>query len=251
MRVHDEAVSAAAGGPARRVPTWSGLALGAAAGLLNIGFAAESALPGPAMVGATVVSDLSIPSRPWSWAFRSADALSALCLLALCLLVTARGRRPAERSRLRLAWPTAWALTSAFAVSTLVAAVVTETCAPTSDASCPDQLSDASPVDLLHDLVSSAGTVCGILAALLLAVAVRHTRWLSAANLVAAAVACLTGALFVVLQARPEDDLAGWAQRGQIVGLSAWFLVAGLTADRVAGSRAGSAPGRRREKMRA
>jgi hypothetical protein len=226
------------------------MVLGVAAGLLNIGFAAESALPGPARVGVTVVSDLSIPSRPWSWAFRSADALSALCLLGVCLVVRAGRRRPEDASRLRFAWPAAWALAAAFGASTLVASVVTETCAPTSDPSCPDQLGDASAVDLVHDLVSSVGTACGIVAALLLAVAVRRTRWLSALHAAAAVLACAAGLLFVVLQAQPQVDVAGWLQRAQIVALSAWFAVAGLTADQVARSGPASPLGRRHEKMR-
>ncbi|HET8616970.1 MAG TPA: DUF998 domain-containing protein [Actinomycetales bacterium] len=239
------------GGGATRRGSVAGAVLGGVAGVLNLGFVAEWALSGPARVGATAVSDLSIPSRPWSWAFRSADAVSALCLLALCLLVRARRRRPAERGRFRFAWPAAWTLAAAFATSTLLAAVVTETCAPAYDPGCPERLSDASVVDVVHDVVSSAGTACGILAALLLAVAVRRARRLSASHAVAAALASVTGLVFVALQARPQDDLSGWAQRGQILALSAWFVVAGLTADHIARAGVEEGPGRRHEKMRA
>jgi hypothetical protein len=222
--------------------------LGVLAGVLNLSFVLESLLPGPARVGVTVVSDLSVPGRPWSWLFRAADAGSALCLLALCVLLLRRrssaGPRPA-----RVAWVAATVATAVFAVSTLVAATVTETCAASSDPSCPSDVAQASTTDLVHDAVSSVGSTAGVLAALVLAVVLRRTRWLAGLHGAAFAAAAASGLLFVAWQAQPHDDLFGWAQRVQIVVLSAWFVVVGVTADGV--TRATSSPRSGHERMRA
>jgi hypothetical protein len=205
-----------------------------AAALLNLSFVAESLLPGPLRAGSTVVSDLSVPGQPWSWAFRLADAGSALCLLALCLLALRRPspRRQRAPSRSPALWRLGWVATAAFAGSTLVASVVTETCAPATDPSCRDNLAVASSADIVHDAVSSGGTLFGVLAALAFAVVLRRTRWLAALHGTAFAVAASSGLMFVVLQARPDDGVSGWVQRVQILALSAWFVVLGLTASR-------------------
>jgi Protein of unknown function (DUF998) len=230
----------------------SGVALGVAAGVLNCSFMLESLLPGPAHVGATVVSDLSVPTRPWSWVFRAADAGSALCLLALCIALASR--RPDDEddgSRLsRTAWTVGLVATTTFAASTLLAAVVAETCAPSFDPSCPPGLAVASLTDAVHDTISSVGSSCGVLASLAFAVALRRTRWFCALHGTAFVVTALSGLLFVALQAGAQDNLSGWVQRGQIVALSAWLGVLGLTADRARRERPRVAAETRRERMR-
>ena len=227
--------------------TRSGLVLGLLACLLNLSFTLEVLLPGPARVGATVVSDLSVPTRPWSWLFRATDAGSALCLLALCIVLLRR--RSALRDRTSAAWTAATLATALFAVSTVVAAIVTETCAPATDRACPTDVTQAPTADLVHDVVSSIGSTLGVLAALVFTVLLRRTRWLSVLHGIAFAAAASSGLVFVAWQAQPHDDLSGWAQRAQIVALSFWFVVLGVTADRVP-ARAPSAPDARRERMR-
>jgi hypothetical protein len=222
--------------------------LGISACALNLSFVLESLLPGPAHVGATVVSDLSVPGRPWSWLFRAADIGSGACLMALCVVLLAHRPRAAARAD-RAAWLAATLATAVFAVSTVVAASVTETCAPLADPSCPATMAEASTTDLVHDAVSSVGSTAGVLAALIFAVVLRRTRWLAALHGAAFAAAASSGLLFVAWQAQPQDDLSGWAQRVQIIALSAWFVVLGLTADRLAPRASSSAAGRR-ERMR-
>lgn len=226
----------------------SGVVLGTLACVLNLSFVLESLLPGPAHVGATVVSDLSAPGRPWSWLFRSADIGSGVSLLLLCAVLLVHRPRATARSD-RIAWVAATAATAVFAVSTVVAATVTETCAPPFDPSCPGSLAEASTTDLVHDAVSSVGSTAGVLAVLTFAVVLRRTRWLAALHGVAFAAASSSGLVFAAWQARPHDDLSGWAQRVQILALSAWFVVLGLTADRLS-PRVPSSAGDRRERMR-
>jgi hypothetical protein len=226
----------------------SGLALGVLACVLNVSFVLESLLPGGVRVGATVVSDLSAPGRPWSWLFRTADIGSGACLLLLCVVLLARRPRVGARSA-RIAWVAATGATAVFAVSTVVAAAVTETCAPSFDPSCPGSMTDASTTDLVHDAVSSVGSTAGVLAALAFAVVLRRTRWLAVLHGAAFAAAASSGLVFVAWQAGPHDDLSGWAQRVQIVALSAWFVVLGVTAARRA-PRVSSSAADRRERMR-
>lgn len=223
--------------------------LGVLACVLNLSFLMEALLPGRADVGSTVVSDLSVPGSPWSWGFRLADVLSALCLLTVCGLAV-HARRPAWGASAR-AWLLGWLLTGLFASSTVVAAVVTETCAPATDPRCPTTVGTAAAQDLVHDVVSSVGSACGVLAALVFTVALRRRRWLSALHGGAFALAATSGLVFVVLQAQSPDHLSGWAQRVQIVALSGWFVVLGRTAPSRLSSRAASSPDDRREKMRA
>jgi hypothetical protein len=225
-----------------------GLTLGVLACVLNLSFVLESLLPGPARVGATVVSDLSVPGHPWSWLFRVADVGSALCLLALCVLLLPH--RWTLWGWSRVAWVVAVLATAAFAASTVVAATVTETCAAATDPACPTSVAQASTADLVHDVVSSIGSTAGVLAALVFAVLLRRTRWLAALHGVAFAAAASSGLIFVAWQADAQDDLSGWVQRAQIAALSLWFVVLGVTADREP-SRAASATEGWREKMRA
>jgi hypothetical protein len=110
-------------------------------------------------------------------------------------------------------------------------------------------MAEASTTDLVHDAVSSVGSTAGVLAALTFAVVLGRTRWLAALHGAAFAAAASSGLLFVAWQAQPQDDLSGWAQRVQIIALSAWFVVLGLTADRLAPRASSSAAGRR-ERMR-
>lgn len=226
----------------------SGVALGVLACVLNLSFAVESLLPGPALVGATAVSDLSAPGRPWNWLFRAADVGSGMCLLVLCVVLLARRPRGGARSA-RIAWVAATVATAVFAVSTVVAATVTETCAPPFDPSCPGSMAEASMTDLVHDAVSSVGSTAGVLAVLAFAVLLRRTRWLASLHGAAFAAAAASGLVFVAWQAQPDDDLSGWAQRVQIVALSAWFVLLGLTADRQV-PRVSSTTQDHRERMR-
>lgn len=224
------------------------MALGVLACVLNLSFVLESLLPGPALVGTTVVSDLSAPGRPWSWLFRAADVGSGTCLLLLCAVLLARRPRTGARSA-RVGWVAATVATAIFAVSTVVAATITETCASPFDPTCPGSMAEASTTDLVHDAVSSVGSTAGVLAALAFAVLLRRTRWLAALHGAAFAAAASSGLVFVAWQAQPHDDLSGWAQRVQIVALSAWFVLLGLTADRQL-PRASSAARDRHERMR-
>jgi hypothetical protein len=225
----------------------SGVVLGILACALNLSFLLEQLLPGPARVGATVVSDLSAPGRPWNWLFRAADIGSGTCLLVLCVVLLVHRPRADARSD-GIAWVAATVATSVFAVSTVVAATVTETCAPAFDPACPGRMAEASTANLVHDAVSSVGSTAGVLAALAFAVVLRRTRWLAALHGAAFAAAASSGLLFVAWQVGPHDSLSGWAQRVQILALSAWFVVLGLTADRPA-PRVSSSAGNRREKM--
>lgn len=227
----------------------TGVALGAAAAVLNLSFVFEWLLPGGTNVGGAVVSDLSIRARPWSWAFRGADALSAVCVIVLTgLCLVALRARPHE-PRGRPLWLAAWTLTAVFAVSTLLAALVTETCARDVAPRCP--AGQAAPTaDLVHDVISSAGSTAAVLAALAFAVAVRATTRLALAHGLCFVVAAASGLLFVATQARPDDDLSGWVQRVQIIALSAWLVVVGVTADRQ-WLRAASSGRAARERMRA
>jgi hypothetical protein len=214
---------------------------------LNLSFVLEPLLPGSAHVGATVVSDLSAPGRPWSWLFRAADIGSGICLLMLCVVLVVHRPRTSARST-GIAWMAATVATSVFAVSTVVAAAVTETCAPAFDPSCPGSVAEASTTDLVHDAVSSVGSTAGVLAALAFAVVLRRTPWLATLHGAAFTAAASSGLLFVAWQAQPDDTLSGWPQRVQILALSAWFVVLGLTADRLA-PRVSSSAGDHREKM--
>jgi Protein of unknown function (DUF998) len=210
------------------------VAFATAAAVLNCSFVLESLLPGPARVGATVVSDLSVPGTPWSWVFRAADAGSALCLLVVCIALASR-RAADEHDGAQVshgAWVVGWIATTVYAASTLLAAIIAETCAPAVEPSCPDGPAVASLTDIVHDTISSVGSSSGVLACLAFAVALRRTTWLWALHGTAFVVAALSGLCFVALQAGAQDDLSGWVQRVQIVALSAWFVVLGMTADR-------------------
>jgi Protein of unknown function (DUF998) len=225
---------------------------GVTAGVLNCSFVLESLLPGPAHVGATVVSDLSVPDRPWSWVFRVADAGSALFVLLICFALASR-RAASDDDGLqasRTAWNVGWVATTVYAASTLLAAVVAETCAPAFDPSCPDGIAVASVTDVVHDTISSVGSSSGVLACLAFAVALRRTRRFCVLHGTAFAAAALSGLLFVALQAGAQDGISGWVQRVQIVALSAWFVVLGMTADQVRQAPPGVPAETRHERMR-
>lgn len=225
--------------------------LGVAAGVLNCSFVLESLLPGPAHVGATVVSDLSVPDRPWSWVFRVADAGSALFVLLICVALASRRTASDDGPQAsRTAWNVGWVATTVYAASTLLAAVVAETCAPAFDPSCPDGLAVTSLTDVVHDTISSVGSSSGVLACLAFAVALRHRRRLCVLHGTAFAAAALSGLLFVTLQVGGHDNLTGWVQRLQIVALSAWFVVLGVTADHARLAPPGEAAETHHERMR-
>ena len=224
--------------PSRPASARSAVGLGVAAGLLNVNFLLEWLLDHRTPLSSTVVSDLAIPGRPWSWAFRLGDVGSALALLVLCALAWRRRGT---------AWRVATAMLGVFALTTLLAVAFPEHC-PAS-AAVAECATDGGWADVLHDAVSTAGTTCGILAAAVFAWALRReSAVLARSHITAALVAGALGIVFVWAQTTGHVDGIGWVQRAQIVTLSAWFAVVGWSvAEPDAPSRAtGARPDRMR-----
>jgi hypothetical protein len=207
----------------RAVPPRPGLLLGLLAGLLNVNFLLEWSLRGHTPIATTMVSDLATSGRPWFWAFRLGDAISAALLIVLCLL--------AWRAGSTASWRWATALLLLFALFTLFAVVFPEQCAGSTDASCPTQLTEQAWADALHDLISSVGTSCGVLACLAFAWTTRGKGLEPIVHLVAGVLAGVLGLVFVVVQQLGVDGWLGWTQRAQIVVLSAWYAAVGWSVD--------------------
>lgn len=202
--------------------------LGLLAGLLNVNFLIELALPHRTPLGSTVVSDLAVGGRPWFWAFRLGDALSAVLLLALCALAWRGGSR---------LWRAVAVTTAVFALSTLLAVLFPEHCAVSAAHPCAASLAEQSWRDTVHDLISTLGTACGIVAALLAALATRAARpgrrgVEPAGHLAAFVLGGAAGLAFMLLQAAGGRHGLGWIQRGQIAVLSAWFAWVGRSVSR-------------------
>ncbi|KQX69413.1 hypothetical protein ASD06_16960 [Angustibacter sp. Root456] len=214
--------------------------LGLAAGVLNVNFVLETVLGHPGPIARTVVSDLAVDGHPWSWAYRTADVASAVLLVMLCAL----GWR-AGRGRL---WRLGVAMLAVFALSTLLAVVFPEHCAA-SATECP-AARDQGWGDVAHDAISTLGTTCGVLGAAVLAMATRRIPRLRPVAALHAAVFVLAGGLgllFVWAQTTGHLAWLGWPQRGQIVTLSAWYVVVGVSVARMEHLRRARAP--RPEKM--
>ena len=219
----------------RAVAPW----LGVAAGVLNVNFALERVLGHPSPIASTVVSDLAVDGHPWSWAYRAGDVGSAVLLVGLCGL----GWR-ASRGRL---WRLGVAMLAVFAVTTLLAVVFPEHC-PASAAECA--AADAGWGDGLHDAISTLGTTCGVLSAAVLAVALRRLPALRAVATLHAAAFVVAGGLglfFIWAQTTGHVTWLGWPQRAQIVTLSAWYAVVGVSVARMEHLR--RADGRRPDRM--
>ena len=202
--------------------------LGLLAGLLNVNFLLELALPHHTPIGSTVVSDLAVGGRPWFWAFRLGDASSALLLLALATLAWRGGSR---------LWRAVAVTTGVFALSTLLAVLFPEHCALSVDPTCVASLAEQSWRDTVHDLISTLGTGCGIVAALLAALATQQERpgrraVEAAGHLTAFVLGGAMGVAFMLLQSAGGRYGLGWIQRGQIVVLSAWFVWVGRSVSR-------------------
>ncbi|MGN6300661.1 MAG: DUF998 domain-containing protein [Angustibacter sp.] len=200
--------------------------LGLAAGVLNVNFLLEGVLGRPRPVATTVVSDLAVAGHAWSWVFRTGDVASAVLLLALCAL----GWRAARGG----GWRLGLVLLGLFAASTLLAVVFPEHCAAAAT-QCP-ATADQGWGDVLHDVISTLGTTCGVLSAGVLAWATRRTaslRRLSAVHGAVFVVAGGLGLLFVWAQSTGHVSWLGWPQRGQILTLSAWYLAVGLSVARM------------------
>lgn len=221
---------------------WCWLApwVGLAAGVLNVNFLLEWALPHRTPIALTVVSDLAAPERAWHWAFRLGDAGSSVLLLVLCALAWAVAGRGAR------AWRVGTLGLALFAATTLFAVLVPEQCTATSVPPCPPNVLDKGLGDLLHDVMSSLGTTCGIFAALAFAVATRGARREAWAHLAAFLVAGGLGLFFIFAQVGGHDAWLGWPQRAQIVVLSAWYVVVGHS---VRTRAAASSPDHRPAKM--
>lgn len=203
--------------------------LGLLAGLLNVNFVLERVLGHPTPIATTVVSDLAVDGRPWSWVYRSGDVGSAVLLVVLCALAWR-----AARSRL---WRLGVAMLAVFAVTTLLAVVFPEHCAA---AAVECAAGDHGWGDVLHDAISTLGTTCGVLSAGVLAWAVRRHAALRPLAVLHAAAFVLAGGLglfFIWAQTTGHLSWLGWPQRGQIVTLSAWYAVVGLSVARMADLR--------------
>lgn len=214
--------------------------LGLASGVFNVSFVIETALPDHAPIVTTMVSDLAVRGRPWFWVFRLCDSVSAVLLLILGVLAWIAASRGPSARQVRW-WRTATILLVGFALSTLIAVLVPESCV---SATCPGP---ASWQDGTHDAVSAVGTAAGILSALAFARAVRHRRALSLAHQAMGLAAAALGVLFVTAQFADRPANLGWPQRAQIVVMSTWFLVIGRSVDvweRRASARAPSGPPR-------
>lgn len=219
--VHDDPVHSRPA-PARDPASWWAAWLGVGAGLLNVNFLVEWVLPHHSPVAVTVVSDLAASGQPWNWAFRVGDALSAGLLLVLCRLALT------SRTRARtLAWRAAIVLLLAFAASTLLAVVFPEHCTVAAGRECREATSGGW--DVVHDAISSIGTTAGVLAAAVFAWATRRSRALARLHLLAFVLAGALGLVFVTAQAGDRAELLGWTQRAQIVVLSAWYVVVGVS----------------------
>jgi hypothetical membrane protein len=215
------------------------LTVGALAGLLNVNFVLDLAEAHPASLARSVVSDLSVPGQPDAWVYRVTDAVSAVLVLALAIALARRARHAGRRVLEAVAW-----CLGGFGLCTVVAAVVTETCASTLVQGC----TEATPLDDLHDTVSTLGSLAAVAAMALLAVAARRRRGACAAHVLATLV---TGALGIALLVGSTPGTApwfGWVQRAQIVVLSLWLVLAGRAVDVV---RTGPVPrlGHRTERM--
>ncbi|WP_426565959.1 DUF998 domain-containing protein [Angustibacter sp. McL0619] len=205
------------------LPRRTGLWLGVAAGLLNVNFLLELVLTHRSPIMTTMVSDLATSGRELFWAFRAADATSAVLLLVLAVL--------AWRCCRTRTWRAGTVLLGVFAASTLLAVLFPEHCAMSTDASCPTRLVDQGLDDAVHDLISSVGTSCGVLACLVFAAASRGRRAELVCHLVAGVLAAALGLVFVSTQQAGAVAMLGLTQRAQIVVLSAWYAVVGWSVD--------------------
>ncbi|MGN6610293.1 MAG: DUF998 domain-containing protein, partial [Angustibacter sp.] len=209
--------------------------LGVVAGLLNVNFLLEWVLGHRGPIATTVVSDLAVDGHPWSWVYRTGDVGSAALLLVLCAL----GWR-AVRGR---GWRLGIAMLAVFALSTLLAVVFPEHCAA-SAAECP-AAAEHGWGDALHDAISTLGTTSGVLGAAVLAWAARRRGELRPLAVLHAAAFVLAGGLglfFIWAQTTDHVTWLGWPQRAQILTLSAWYAVVGLSVARMADLRRAPEP---------
>lgn len=218
-----------------RARAW--IAVGVLAGLTNANFLLRPLAGSPLSPSTTEVSLLSVPGQPLSWAFRLGDLAAGLLGLGLAVGVFAatRGSRAPARVYGRLLA----AALAAFGVGTVAAAAVTLSCAM--ERGCQQ----ARPAqDVLHDALSvlaTTGTVLGCV--VLLRVHSRRPtgRSVLGGGLLAVAVVVLAALQAVYFLAGAQAG-AGWIQRGQVLGSSAWLVLVGVLLHRFAAGRARRTP---------
>lgn len=202
---------------------------GVAAAVLNANFLLELVLPTGISTTHSIVSELSAVGRPWSWLFRTGDAVSGV--LAVVVAVAFLQARRSRRDQL-LGWCVAL-----FGAGTAISAVVSLPCADGTGVTCSRP---ASVAELVHDGASVLGTTAAVAGTWLLVLHVlaevrRPSRGGAvtsevtlAAAIATAAVATGAGAVFVVDHAVVSVPVLGLAQRAQILALSAWVLAVAL-----------------------
>ncbi|TMR06706.1 alpha/beta fold hydrolase [Nonomuraea turkmeniaca] len=154
------------------------------------------------------VTELAARDQPWTHLFRVSDALSGLaCLLGVALV-----------PRVEREWP-GWLALAAYALFTIVAAVLPLDCAALSDPACGRQgLSIAHHAHLLAGALATGG---GVTAMALLATRWRtRTAWLLAWLTLAAT--ALTAAALAAGRG------AGLAHRAQLTLIAVWLVYAAL-----------------------
>jgi hypothetical protein len=137
-------------------------------------------------------------------------------------------------------WRVATVLLALFAVSTLLAVAFPEHCTVSPGGHCPDAGTPGWG-DLLHDTISTLGTASGIAAAAAYAWATRARARLAALHLAAFVLGGGLGLVFVTAQAAGHTALLGWTQRAQILVLSSWYVVVGVSVARRRTSASSSA----------
>ena len=145
------------GGVPTPVRSWPHLC-GLLAGVLQVNFLLELALPGHLPLLTSLVSELSAPGQPFSWVYRSADLVAAVFTVELARLV-------AVRWSTRLGRATA-GLVAAYALGLGVAALVPTDCADSLGRCGGHVLLDGGAAwrERAHDLVSIAGALSLLLA---------------------------------------------------------------------------------------
>lgn len=213
------------------------LTAGVVAAVLNANFLLELVLPTGVPATHSIVSELSATGRPWSWLFRTGDAVAGFAAV-----VVAMGFLQARRSGRDqvLGWCAA-----VFGAGTAFSAMVSLPCADGIGVTCSRP---GSVAELVHDGASVLGTTAAVVGAWLVVplvlagvrrrsrAAVRPhalpgavvTEGALAAAIAVAVVATGAGAVFVVDHMLVPVSVLGLAQRAQILAISAWLLAVAL-----------------------
>jgi hypothetical protein len=169
---------------------------------------------------ATVASELAAIDQPWSWVFRTGDAVTGALALAAGAFLATRSRGWAR---------VAWVGAAVFGLSTILdAGVAPLPCAPSVDPGCPALTTDE--LTQPHSYTSSFAVAGGLASLVALALWWRRRRPPFAAagfGLAVLAVAVSLVAMTQILTGSPTEG--GW-QRGQLACLSGWLLYAAVAA---------------------